>query len=941
MATAVLAVLLLARAVDVTPFPAGRLAAFDLMQRLEPHSGDDRQVVIIDIDEASLARFGQWPWPRTRLAELTERLGSLGARVIGFDIVLAEPDRLSPTRLAEGLHTLDPGIRQQLRGLPDHDRRFAEAIEGARVVLGGVAAPTASGADERPWQVGRVGVLGRDTINYVPEVPGVLWPIPLLERAASGTGLLTVQPDRDGAVRRMPMMFRDGARLYPSFAAETLRVALTADQIVVVGRDAAGIEGIVIGPLRLAVDRNGFLLMRHARSGSAFYVSAAEVMTGAAARSQIADRVALVGSTAAGLGDIWATPVQSSVPGIEILAQAIDNALSASALERPPSATAQELALAAIVGLLLIIVLPRRTVRLKIAIFGTTVVVVLAIAWTQFTVAHTLFDPVFPIASATAVFGCLAYTGFRQEERRRRAREAALHRFDAFMRRVSQNLFDGLLTTDRHGLIRSANVAAAAIFGALPEVLVGKPVDRFLQLGERERRGASRSPHRLMDLAARGKPWETKGRRQDGTMVDLEVAVTSTDQNDAPVHILVVRDISARRQAEALAGQLRSRLLDAIENISDGFALFDRVGNLVLSNAPFRTLWADLETVVMPRPAPPGGGSSAADGEATPGALSGGMPAGPPFGSFEHLTGDGRWCRIDRRPTSEGGVVAIVSDIGPMKLRERELVDAKTRADMANQAKSDFLANMSHDLRTPLNAIIGFSEMMTTRVFGQVGNHRYEDYVAKIHESALHLGEIISRILDLSRVESGVLQLEEQTIDLAATIEACVGILSVETKKQGLEMSHRTDPTVRLLSADPMCIKDILINLLSNAIKFTPPGGRVSVSADPAEDGGVVLSVSDTGIGIATDHIERVMDRFVRVEDAYTRKFSGVGLGLSLVKSLVELHGGRLHLQSEPGVGTTAMVFFPASRRRSQPDWPAAPQSGPAAMSGGGSAAIH
>jgi len=252
--------------------------------------------------------------------------------------------------------------------------------------------------------------------------------------------------------------------------------------------------------------------------------------------------------------------------------------------------------------------------------------------------------------------------------------------------------------------------------------------------------------------------------------------------------------------------------------------------------------------------------------------------------------------------------------------REEGLKTARHQAEMANRAKTEFLANMSHELRTPLNAILGFSELIKNELLGPLGNQRYRDYAGDIHESGTHLLQVITDILDISKVEAGKLELHEEAVDVGDLIGNSVRLIAVRAKEAGLSVTVKTESGLRGIYGDERLIKQCLINLLSNAVKFTPDGGYIIVRALNGPDGTMVISVADTGIGIEKDEIPRVLAPFGQADGSLSRKYEGTGLGLPLVKSFVELHGGTLDIQSGIGVGTTVTIRFPAERVLSAPE---------------------
>ena len=310
---------------------------------------------------------------------------------------------------------------------------------------------------------------------------------------------------------------------------------------------------------------------------------------------------------------------------------------------------------------------------------------------------------------------------------------------------------------------------------------------------------------------------------------------------------------------------------------------------------------------------------------------------------------DGRVIEVIHQPLDDGGAVETFADVTEewrtrQALRESEermrekvgelletrqhlmrkgeelkevaanLAAARDEAQAANRAKSEFLANMSHELRTPLNAVIGFSEVMIREVFGSLGSQRYMDYAEDIHSSGSHLLGLINDILDLSKVEAGQLKLRDQAVTICDILTACQKLVQDRAEQAGVLLSISCPVDLPKLRADELKLKQIFLNLLSNAVKFTPSEGTVSVTAQRAKDGGIVVSVADTGIGIDPNDMPLILEPFQQIASPLSRKYEGTGLGLPLVKGLTELHGGSLHLESTEGEGTTATVRLPADR---------------------------
>ena len=241
------------------------------------------------------------------------------------------------------------------------------------------------------------------------------------------------------------------------------------------------------------------------------------------------------------------------------------------------------------------------------------------------------------------------------------------------------------------------------------------------------------------------------------------------------------------------------------------------------------------------------------------------------------------------------------------------LATAKEQAELANRAKSEFLANMSHELRTPLNAIIGFSEIMKDELSGPMNNPYYKEYVRDIYASANHLLEVINDILDVSKVEAGKIELQESVVELDNAIQSAIRLVIERAGEADVTIEFSPSPDLPRLYADARRVKQMLLNLLSNAVKFTPAGGRVTIEVKSAGDG-VTISVADTGIGIAADKMALVFTPFAQVDGSLKRKYEGTGLGLSLTKGLIEIHGGSIVLESAPEQGTTVSLWFPSER---------------------------
>lgn len=275
--------------------------------------------------------------------------------------------------------------------------------------------------------------------------------------------------------------------------------------------------------------------------------------------------------------------------------------------------------------------------------------------------------------------------------------------------------------------------------------------------------------------------------------------------------------------------------------------------------------------------------------------------------------------KIQGRPVEFSGrrvVLTSVYDITDQAHRDDDLAAAQERAIAASRAKSEFLANISHEFRTPLNSIIGFAELLQREHLGPLGADRYREYTADILESGRQLLSLINDVLDWSRVESGKMQMIEEEIDLLAIARAALRSMREIAAQRGIYLRDRLDelPQAPLLFADPRMTRQVILNLLSNALKFTPEGGVVALQVAHTVTGGLSLTVQDSGIGIAAEDLERVFEPFVQAEGGRQRRYEGTGLGLALARKMMELHGGSLSLESSINRGTLVRMVFPAQR---------------------------
>lgn len=466
--------------------------------------------------------------------------------------------------------------------------------------------------------------------------------------------------------------------------------------------------------------------------------------------------------------------------------------------------------------------------------------------------------------------------------------------------------------------------------------------DSFAQLIGRERGKRMTGPELLLLFTEEDRHRIKSAMRSSvqGLDVDVEVRVSGLaiwlqlrgrQMGGANRIVGVAIDVTERKGAQARVAAAESRLRAALESMNESFVLWDSRQRLILWNRKFREFFAMPDNALKP-------GMGYGDVEQRAGRAIAKAHGEDDMDGFELELKDGRWLRYSERRTADGGLVSVGADITALKSQEaalkendremRRTVDnlrrsqervqelaenyeqEKIRAEEANRSKSEFLANMSHELRTPLNAINGFSEIMQGEMFGPLGHERYKDYVTDILSSGQHLLSLINDILDMSKIEAGKMQLQPEPVEPAELLEQCVRIMRARAEEKNIDLTTEGQP-LPTIEADPRALKQVLLNLMSNAVKFTPDGGKVIVRTFDAADG-VVIQVADTGIGIPEEDLHRVGRPFEQIENQHSKVHQGSGLGLALSKSLIEMHGGTLRIDSVLGKGTTVSFTLPA-----------------------------
>ena len=405
-----------------------RVRTFDTFQVIDPRVKTAKPVAIVDIDEKSLAKLGQWPWSRTRIADLITNLTKLGAVVIAFDIVFAEPDRLNPDVAADTIRNLDEETRAKLRALPSNDQIFADAMRRSRVVLGESGLPYVLSEYDNTLPLTGLAMLGEEPQPFLLNFPGLLRNVHVLEKAAAGRGLFTIKTERDGIVRRVPMMMQAQGATMPSLSFEVLRVATGTDTIFIKS-EKAGIKSIAVKGFEVPTDRNGQLWVHFARHDPSIYVSAVDVLEGRVAPEMIARKLVLIGTSAVGLLDVKTTPIDPVMPGVEIHAQVLESALTRAVLSQPTYAIVAEFCAAIVLGILVIAFAPLFGPVTLVAVGALFATLLVGTSWYFYTQHRLLIDFTYPLLSTTSIYLTLIFTSFVREQAQRRQIRSAFGQY--------------------------------------------------------------------------------------------------------------------------------------------------------------------------------------------------------------------------------------------------------------------------------------------------------------------------------------------------------------------------------------------------------------------------------------------------------------------------------------------------------------------------------
>jgi PAS domain S-box-containing protein len=508
-------------------------------------------------------------------------------------------------------------------------------------------------------------------------------------------------------------------------------------------------------------------------------------------------------------------------------------------------------------------------------------------------------------------------TAMRDISERKRA-DAQLRESEERFRHLAEASFDAALVLE-DGIIRDVNGRALELYGYSREELIGRQSTMLAAPNEVEK------IKRRIGAAVEG-TFDTAIQRKSGEIVSVEVSTKHFVRDGRNVRISAMRDITERKRIENQLRESEARFRRLFEMFP--YAIYVHV---------------DDKIVFVNRAAAELFGYDAVEDMLGTSALALYHPEARDYlrrrraellldyddtrerrSEFQFLRRDGtifdgEGVAAPALWAGQRALIVIVCDVSERKKFIAAITAAKEAAELANRSKTEFLATVSHELRTPLNAIIGFSDLMVNELLGPLGDEAYKTYAADIMASGRHLLAIINDILDISKIEAGKLELADEPFSPREVLLTGIKFVEGRAREKSIELTWRAASSLPRLRGDEQKFRQILTNLLSNAVKFTPERGSVAATAKLAADGSMVIAVADTGIGIAPGDIEKALTPFVQIESGLDRTYEGTGLGLPIAKSLAEMHGGSLEIESAPGRGTTVTVRLPPERVLREP----------------------
>lgn len=509
-----------------------------------------------------------------------------------------------------------------------------------------------------------------------------------------------------------------------------------------------------------------------------------------------------------------------------------------------------------------------------------------------------------------------------QEISERERLHGALEKAERENRAIIDSVTDIIFETDVDGSLLFLNKTWSKVTGFKVEHSLRRNLFDMLYPQDQDEQ------RRNLDLLVRGHKTAyrafTRLRTQEGGFRAVELAVSMLRQDDNKNLRVVgtITDVEERRRAERALSETEKKYRTIVENAAGGIYQVTPEGVFLSANKSMaRILGYGMPEDIL-REVRNAVTQIYTDAKERREFLSEVAREKSNLSSeLEARRKDGAliWVSENVRPVfdDEGHLIYFegsMEDITQRKTAEISLRQAMIQSDLANRAKSEFLTNMSHELRTPLNSIIGFSEIIKNELFGAIGRPEYIDYARDIHEGGKRLLSVLNEILDISRIEVGERKLNEGVVDVHKIVKSCLDLMETKITAASLTIENNLTPESPKLIGEAHAIKQMVVNLLSNAVKFTPAKGRIVITHEVDTQGEFRLSITDTGVGLSEEEIARAMAPFTQLNTELNRDNSGAGLGLTLVNSLIELHGGRFEMFSQKGLGTTVTLIFPATR---------------------------
>ncbi len=498
---------------------------------------------------------------------------------------------------------------------------------------------------------------------------------------------------------------------------------------------------------------------------------------------------------------------------------------------------------------------------------------------------------------------------------------SALQKADRENRAVIDSVSDIIFETDTEGNILFLSASWRKITGFDQDRSKGNNLFAMLNPEDQAKQ------KKEFDMMVRGQKQAyrtfTRIRTAEGTFrsVELAISMIRQDENKNLRVVGTITDVEERRRAERALAEAEKKYRTIVENAAGGLYQLTPEGIYLSANPAMARILGYAGVEELLRDVKNANGVVYIDREEREAFVNALMRAGQINGYETQVFKKGGakiWVSENIRCVKdENGHILYfegsMEDITKRKEAEIALREAKVQSDMANRAKTEFIANMSHELRTPLNAIIGFSEIMKNEVMGPLGADMYRDYVKDIYKSGKGLLKIINEILDISKIESGDREINESEFSFANVLETCLALHNTKVQDKSIVIANNAKDLPHIIGEE-LAVKQIITNIYSNAVKFTPDGGRITLMSTFDHDGSLRFSISDTGVGLSKDEIQKALSPFGQIDNALDRSGSGAGLGLTLSKSMMQLHGGDLEILSEKGIGTTVSLIFPPER---------------------------